>query len=317
MKVLVVGTSNSLLSGGWYDGFCAELPSGYEVSRIALGGAPFTQFFSTLSDIEKSQADHIILECSANDESYPTHVGSEIFFDRLYFMLLSSLRSFAPVTVLRIPPLKTLDTMPPLVTRQLDLCHQTGCGIFDAALRIRNLRNDNVPLYIDKHHPNIPVANQVGREFAVWLKMHFDGAPAPSELRNYTSSVRVITFDRPDLADSRIENSLIQEDFKILAPGSVVRLAQTEFILGFFVNSGETRGVLRLHGPKDTKDLFCYYMDPSNQNVKRFVPLPNGMYIQKLSSHFAHQAVSLALHTDMFHIEHKIALGQIVAIRLV
>lgn len=316
MKILVVGTSNTLVKGGWYDGFQEALDGRHEVKRIALGGAPFSQFLSLINDMASEAPDHIVVECAANDESYPTHVGNEIFFDRLYYMFLSSLSSFAGVSVLRIPPNATVATGSPVARRQAEICQQIGCSFYDAAEEILELGNQAESPYRDKHHPQTRIAHRIGQTFGGWLQKNLTVSRPSPTFRNYSDCVIEVLIDRSDYPISRIETSLVTEDFIILKPGTIINLSRTEFIIGFFVNSGETRGILRLDGSVQKRDLFCYFMESSNQNVKRYIPVSNGLHARRVSSLFAHQAADIALHCDLFHFPQQVALGKLVTIRM-
>ncbi|GEM_PF-6507400 len=316
MKILVIGTSNTLVRGGWYDGFTEELRSSHDVQRIALGGAPFSQFLSLLNDIEKADAHHIVVECAANDESYAAQVGSEIFFDRLYYMFLSSLRSLAAVTVLRIPPQVTVETGSPVARRQIEICRQLDCLFYDAADEILELGRESGSPFRDKHHPQTVIARAIGQSFGSWLNQRLSGVRPSTALRNYASCITEVSIESSVYPKAPINTALVKEEFFVLKPGVAINLPQTEFIIGFFLNSGETRGVIRLDGPVSKRDLFCYFMEPSNKNVKRYVPVANGLYVRRLFSLFAHQATELALHCDLFHFQQQIALGKLVSIRM-
>lgn len=312
MKILVIGTSNTIVRGGWFDGFISEI--GAEVERIALGGAPFVQFFSVLREVSEARPDHIILECAANDESYAQHIGSDIFVDRLYFMLLSSLRAIAPTTILRIPPESTLHNEPNIFKRQKSICHQLGCDVYNAATTIIEASN-NTCSYRDKHHPKTEIAYDLGRRFCNYLLPSLKSPrKGPSNVVSFLDSVTDITIPRANLDTTNIETSLLKEEFALLTPGSTARLQNGVFALGFYINSGRSTGVLRLEGPSDSKDIFCYYTSPSNKNVKRFVPIRNGMNLRQISCVYAHNSVAISLHTDLFLIPQEVSLGTILCL---
>lgn len=316
MKILVVGTSNTLVKGGWYDGLLDVVAGSHEVQRIALGGAPFSQFLSLLGEIESKAPDHVIVECAANDESYAMHVGSDIFFDRLYFMFLSSLRSFAAVTVFRIPPQGTVETGCAVARRQAGICRQLDCEFYDSAAEILDLGKATGVPFRDKHHPQTEIARHIGQTFGDWLKGSLQAGRPSKGCQNFSTCANEFSIERSDFQTARIETALVSEDFAILKPGTTIRLPRNEFILGFFVNAGETRGVLRLDNSVQKRDIFCYFMEPSNKNVKRYVPVSNGLHVRRLSSLFAHQAADIALHTDLFHFSQQIALGKLVTISM-
>lgn len=312
MPILIVGTSNSMVRGGWYDAFTESQAD--SVKRISLGGAPFTQFLSRLSDIQEIQPDHIILECSANDESYPQFIGNDMFFDKLFHIFLSSLRSIAPVTVLRIPPLATLSKLSHVARRQKVICEQLGCTFYDAAPDIIQLAGNRSP-YRDKHHPVTDIAHAFGKQFSeVFLNIEASPPIAPDKLLNYTSAIGDINLPSLGCATNEIKTSLLHETFVVLEPNKSIKLPKNIFALGFFINSGETSGILRISGPIERRELFCFYMDPSNKNVKRFIPLTNGMQVREVSCIWAHKAIDFALHTDLFHFPQKVSLGKILYI---
>ncbi len=308
MSILVIGTSNTLVRGGWYDGFRDAIDE--ETRRIALGGAPFTQFLASLKKAREMAPDHVIVECSPNDEAYAAHVGSELFFDRLYYMLLSSLRSFAGVTILRIPPENHLGGLSPVALRQQFISRDLGCSYHDAAPDILELAGQPGAAYRDKYHPTTEIANALGRRMAERLAGR---APdRPGECVNFEACFEEIRLQMPDARMTRIETSLLEEDFLVIEPNRNVSLGETRYVLGFFVDAGETAGVARLQSANDKRDIFCFYTDRSNRNIKRFVPLKNGMHMRSLACVHPHRAIDVSLQTDIFYIRQKLAVGGLI-----
>ena len=179
-KYLVIGTSNSIVKGGWFDGFKEQLE--VEVDRVALGGAPFTQFFSKLPNINFSDYSLVILECSPNDETYAYKVGFSWYFDTLYQNFLAMITQYTKLVILRVPTLQFIAKPSAVWRRQKAIALNLNGKTYDITEVLvgeNAVENDLTLFYRDRDHPLTTDMNNVGKSFAKWLKLSIPDLPTP------------------------------------------------------------------------------------------------------------------------------------------
>jgi hypothetical protein len=98
MKILILGTSNSILVGGWVAGFKQAYPDA-EVQNASIGASPGLQFAYWL-DKSIEAYDLVIFDSIINDEYLLKYIGTKAYQDQLMFEILSTLASRTKLVVL-------------------------------------------------------------------------------------------------------------------------------------------------------------------------------------------------------------------------
>lgn len=312
MRACVIGTSNTIQRGGWFDGFKEAFPG--DVRRIALGGSPFIQFLGLLRDIERSHYDVILFDTAPNDDSFYAAVANEFIFDSCFYKFVSSLMSIAPSAMVYIPTERAYQRGSVVFERQREICEVLGCKVLDLTPLISaHAAELGLPSHRDLQHPSTPIMNAIGK----WIATQ---TPFPQRFRiprDYSDLFENIEVVSGDHQKTVIDSTLIKEEFSVLDAGKTVRLRQSIFSLGFFVDAGHTNGVVRLHGAKGRRDIFCYFDLARNARTKRFVPIPDGFEISAVSVVRHSEAAEFALHSSSgFSAPYRAAFGKFLTYRL-
>jgi hypothetical protein len=306
---LVVGTSNTIVKGGWFDGFSNSTAA--QVDRIALGGAPFTQFFSRLHSVDLTVYDLVVLECSPNDEAYPDNVGFSWYFDTLYHGLLSRILHSTKLIVLRVPGLRNIIQPSDTWLRQKRIAEGLGVPVVDLSSDLLAGCDDRgvVALYRDQYHPLTDLLHQAGVNFAKRLGSIDLSSTLVVQPPFDIYTQRVVSKNSVELS-----NSLISERFELLSLGESFKFTHPGFCIGFFIAAETAWGCLKLHGIDDeVKHLFVLYESDKNANQMKFVPIKNGFYLKALSIIQPYKIVDYSLHSDVpLDGDNKIAFGDFV-----
>ena len=311
-KYLVIGTSNSIVNGGWFDGF--KDTSKVEVDRVALGGAPFTQFFSKLSDINFNNYSLVILECSPNDETYADKIGFSWYFDTLYQNFLAMIVQHTKLIILRVPTLQFIKSPTSVWKRQQAIASNLSIKIYDIteSLISNNIvKNDFSSLYRDRDHPLTNHMYNVGKCFSEWLKVSILTFPLPIKVK---PSFRVYKENVISQSKLHMVNSLINEEFNILSVGQSYKFSKPGVCIGFYIDAGNSWACIKLHGLDDEiRHSFIFFNSDVNRGHMKFVPIKNSFYLKAISITLPYKAVDYALHSNVpLDGENSIAFGEFV-----
>jgi hypothetical protein len=309
-KHLIIGTSNSIVNGGWFDGFKDN--SKTEVDRVALGGAPFTQFFSKISDINFTDYSLVILECTPNDETYADKIGFAWYFDTLYQNFLAMIVQYTKLVILRVPTLQFIESPSAVWERQQTIASNLNVRTYDITeLLVNNNKSDLTSLYRDRDHPLTTNMYNVGKCFSEWLEASILELPSPIEIK---PAFRVYKESVMSKSTSSLVNSLINEKFSILSVGQSHKFSQPGVCIGFYIDAGNSWACLRLHGLDDeVRHSFIFFNPDVNKGHMKFVPIKNSFYLKAISITLPYKAVDYALHANVpLHGENRIAFGDFV-----
>ncbi|EQB31565.1 hypothetical protein [Sphingobium ummariense] len=296
MEILVIGTSNTIVKGGWFDSFTSSV--GMSVTRIALGGAPFLQFMDVSGRVKSNDYRAIVVETSPNDESYPSSVGSAWTFDKLYHDFIVSLNSIAPVFVLRIPPQDKWRSNSPIASRQKHICELAGAHYFDATdVMLQSSREMGAEVYRDKYHPTTPVAARVGAHLSDFIRGS-NFRPRRTARPCIVGSYALRKIDEFGLEAVSFSNSLVSEDFSIIPLGGKVVFDKPIFCLGFWMLSGRTNAMVRFEGPRESRDILCRYRGVPSVGAVQFVPITDGFMAKSISVIKPWESLRFGLHSE-------------------
>lgn len=298
-KYIVIGTSNSIVRGGWFDGFNEF--SNSQVDRVALGGAPFTQFFSRLQSIVFEDYDLVILECSPNDESYSDKIGFSWFFDTLYQAFIAFLTQKCELVVLRVPAQPFLKDQSKVWQRQKKIIENLGAQTYDMSaslITIANAKNMQAnDIYRDKYHPKADLMCEAGKIFSNWVVSSINNDFSKSRIAApFEIFVQKVRSENTAL----ISNNLIEESFEVLTVGESYKFPKPGFCLGFFIAAEYAWSCLALHGlDGSVQHTFVYFEPEKNKGQMKFVPIKNGYYLRAISLVHPYKLIEYPLHSNV------------------
>ena len=89
MRVLILGTSNSLLKRGWVYGLSEALADA-EIHNLSVGMSSYVQFAARMR-IDFSAYDYVFFDSIPNDEALAREIGTDEFYYLLLKRILSTI----------------------------------------------------------------------------------------------------------------------------------------------------------------------------------------------------------------------------------
>ena len=129
MRVLVFGTSNSLLGGGWVSGLSEALGGGL-VDNLSVGMCPSTRF-AAHSDIDIERYDVVFFDSVPNDDVLLNNTLDEAILDDLLGQIFHEISRRAPLIVMGFCFKDSLNAPSAAFQRHRRLCAAAGGHFID------------------------------------------------------------------------------------------------------------------------------------------------------------------------------------------
>ncbi|MGL5874838.1 MAG: hypothetical protein ACRC2R_21150 [Xenococcaceae cyanobacterium] len=302
MSICVVGTSNAILRGGWYDGLASTYSS--SVVRYALGGAPFIQLAQFLHKIREGKFKYVILDTTPNDDTYHSSVGHEWFFQKLYFEFVASIAQTSTLILLQLPTEKYLHTVTNIQKFQASVVNSLG-GYF---LNVGEMINEKSPfrpdiksVHEDNYHIIKNLAYSIGQTLGLTIEKIEPSKSYDGE--DYIKNFEIIYGTSSNNAIERVETSLVQCDFQKIKTYETILFDRERFCLGFLLNSGGCSSYIKLDGSQDTRYISMFYNPQKNRNIVRFQPICHGIWMKRLSAVKPGHIYDVSFQSDLIHLE--------------
>ncbi|WP_410952313.1 hypothetical protein [Pseudomonas sp. S1(2024)] len=291
-NILILGTSNSLLKGGWVDGLREALP-GWNIQNRSIGASPGIQFAASLNT-DFSSFDYVFFDSVPNDEEYQyLNVGySDIEFStQILFDIFSTISAKANLIVLGICNKRFLDRESEVYSLRRYLASACGADFIDVRELFNSFsgffaeRGGSRDLYED--HPSHPLAKHMfflGGLIGACLK----GAPAPVAKGGKCYKSKYLAWDASMVNGSahRVverSNSLLSERFVLLEEGESLSFELGMRCIGLYVNYRGTNAVATLSGQGSVSLDINLFSGIDDRVLKLFVPIPNGIDLTRVS----------------------------------
>lgn len=284
MKILILGTSNSVRRNGWVKGLSDRLVDS-EVSNLSIGASPGLQF-SVFARMDFSVYDYVFFDSLPNDEEYFLKTNSfknYNFYNEIYFEFLSTIASQTKLVIIAIPLLATLHNTTIIYrTREL-LARRLGAQFLCFKHIIENINAfsnsliDN--LYDMDPHPTEFIANFIGSMVAQVLEDEQSKSSLGfmSDNINYSENfiIRNVSEEYAEDKKYEIKNSLFQETFAFLNQDDEIKISEPMTLIGFYINKKNTKSHLKLMSGHETAASISLYRDIDLSSfLKIFIPSP-------------------------------------------
>lgn len=296
MKILVLGSSNSIRSNAWTAGITESIPT-VTFTNLSAGGSPGVQFTSYIN-IDFSEYDFVIFDSLPNDEEYllKRDQYSELkYINNILLELFATISSQSKLIILNIPTRKQLlfsDTQKEekskiAITREF-LANIVGAQIIDVGSILKHfsafLKGNYQNLYENEAHPFPYILKLIGVQIGTLIsssesKKHF--ARSTHSFKEYYFFVPLCELIDTD--EVKLKNTLMDETFYLAKDHKIdlSKYADCQCI-GFYANFSDSRAYLNI--TTDTDQLAIKLTDISTQTkiMKAFVPIPNGFNIVEI-----------------------------------
>ena len=272
-KVLILGTSNSIMREGWTKGFMSACPDNVEVINRSIGGSPGAQFAAWCHQ-DLTIYDHVIFDAVVNDENMMQqgNLGSIIYYKRLLREIMSTIASQTRLTVLGFCNERFSNNRSDMYRYHMTLAQEIGADFHSV---IDFAQKQPGPIFRDGAHIALNHAQAFGRQLASKLG-EFSGAWGQS--RSFANRFRTRHLSTlSQMKPVTRENLFLKQDFVQLTPGKSVPIGGLGNLIGFQIDACDTNGFLVLTADDGTQHVQSLRYDPDMEKLLAFfIPVPNG-----------------------------------------
>ncbi|MFY9995073.1 MAG: glycosyltransferase family 2 protein [Leclercia sp.] len=288
MKVLILGTSNSILKNGWSYGLRDAL-KGHEVVSMSVGASPGIQFAEKMS-MDFTQYDHVFFDSIPNDEEYAFKAkgySSTERNERVMYEIFSTIASQTSLIVLGFTNSWCFDEESTIYASRKELAHQVGAQFIDIRKILTIFLDGNSIESIYEPHPAHPK-----REFSYKI-----GEAIGSALQSFVfnRSVNCVNYKENFIADEVwasyeqakvFSNSLLKMNVIPEKNGFTLKTQESHACLGFYVNSYSTHCNMfysERNGTRHSLRLIYKQNREDGKFLKVFVPLQDSPRISNIT----------------------------------
>lgn len=284
MKVLVLGTSNSILRTGWVRGLRHGLPNA-EIVNKSIGASPGIQF-ACLSGEDITSYDYVLFDSIPNDEEYynwnlskEPNDSKEVFF-RALESIWDNIRAQSQLIFVNIPIKSNFYTKSEVLSHRISYAERESVPFVDTALIINFVLEKFLIKFDDIYkyhpaHPEVSIMNLIGRQLASIL-MTYRCPSIEKHLPEGSIFKKVIINDSDK--GRLYKNSIINEQFSVVEEGYLVKLDDSCIFLGMYINIRNCNCVISFRDKIDREiysiSLYYDYALDENSIVKVFIPCP-------------------------------------------
>lgn len=255
MKIVVIGTSNSVKKNGWLKAFRLDRFND-EIENLSIGAN------SSLLGITRAlqeqdviaAADVVILDFSVNDQNYIDHGFLTESDVALYLNAVLSYLAFLHKRVLLLFfPLQTyMQTIMPIKQIYYQMAEKWSVPIFDMDMAARSLYDLGIAMEILFSDPN-HCSDVLAQIFGIQIARTIDQLESIGMINDHTYELfryqSVSDLDRPLVW---LKNSLLSLEAITLQLHDPLVLRSKGSLEALFVNVGEMGGIVRISNGRDT-----------------------------------------------------------------
>jgi hypothetical protein len=307
VKILVLGTSNSIMSGGWVEGMASVLEAEYE--NRSVGASPCTQFSMFMKE-DLSKYDYVFFDSIPNDESIEENFGSAPYVDDLLFEILSTISAQTNLIVLGFCKKTFLRSGSIYFDRHERIARSVGAQFIDIRKLLRSIADtfelSDWDVYEDEEaHPKARISYIVGQTIGQILSDgdRIPASPDKTAVENYSANFTILDAF-PDFETRSYANRLMHADFHILTEGDRLEFPMAKLV-GLYVNMPSTSCYAVLEGVDGNRSLDMHFrILPDTIFIKHFNPVVDGFECRSLTVSFEPSgAVQPSIYSvsDTFH----------------
>jgi hypothetical protein len=299
MKILILGTSNSLTREGWVGGLREAIPDA-AIENLSVGASSGIHFAQNIN-MDFSKYDIVFLDSIPNDEQHATHkfdgrgYSHEHFVSRLMFETASTIASQTSVIFLGFCLDDGLIEETNEFRSTKNIARAVGAQFLDLKTLILEfgelIIGEGEELYRDPPHPQTAISRFFGNSIGRVLKARWDELdgldfPKFEEPQSFRSNFSIwIAEDNYNITDLVVgENSLFKEGFLAVHPNKDITLSDVGVCIGFTINAYKTSSFVELAGPDEILTLRCFFEHREMGIQRRFIAIPNGMRLSRVSA---------------------------------
>lgn len=277
MKILILGTSNSILKNGWVFGFQQAFPEA-EISNMSIGASPGIQFSTALAT-DFSKYDFVFLDSIPNDQNTIKFIGDISYFEEIIYQIMSTIASQTNLISLGFTLANRLRSNSNIYNHRKHISNILGqqfLDIKDILIKFgKKYNHQDKDLFEHSAHPDWRISQAIGFFLGRMLREKtFRFHRANGEFSAHFQTVNAGECTTSGEVIQRA-NRLISLDLLRLRAGQNVSLPCSELCVGMYINSKNSSGILEIKN-KETSFYKEYYYNKTDGLQMKFVPFLNG-----------------------------------------
>jgi len=277
MKILVLGTSNSILKGGWTRGLIEAAPLDWVIDNKSVGASPLTQFSGWMCK-DLSCYDCVLVDAIPNDENLLQYIGDRAFYDELQNQILSTIAGQTHLITLGFCNQNYREKRSEVFkSYQMAMKRLNGTflNVIEYALKFPE------PVFLDGPHIHPDIAFRYGQELVdVLPNLILRASPS-----THNFSENFIELVVPELSDAETvskKNSLLRDDYARLDVGVGIDLPKQGRVIGFSIDATMSYADICFMGPSGARRIGLRYNMSENGFLAKFVPVPSGWITDRI-----------------------------------
>lgn len=282
MRVLVLGTSNAILKGGYVDGLKAALPH-LEIVNKSIGASPGTQFSCYCVD-NLSEYGCVIFDSVVNDENQFSYIGTDEFLETILFDIMSTISAQSMLFVIGFCNERNFANK----SKQFAIHERCAirCGaVFCDVHEFFKQSHEYGPVFIDQ---GTHLSSDIAFKFGVYLAKKIMYTPMIN-IHPVSIKRKFSVYDASLLCKKSYEkkNSLTKWQFGVLENyGSNINIVDIDrnslssgnnIILGLYIDQFNTNCTVRISSLyTELRDISMRYYLGKNELLVKFVPFKGG-----------------------------------------
>lgn len=287
MKVLILGTSNSILNNGWSFGLKAAL-QGHEITSMCVGASPGIQFADKMS-LDFKVYDYVFFDSIPNDEEYARNARGYVFNEnneKVMEEMYSTISSQTNLIILGFCNRWSFFEESMVYKSRRNIAQAIGCQFVDIKTLLKvHLNENSVNSLYESHqaHPKRELSYDIGEAIGNEILNH--SHQFNHDCHNYSDKFTVQAAH--DLSENviRLENSLLSMDVMEVNQDSFFEINSNHSCLGVYINAYATNCILNYEdeaGLQNGVRLSYNQIHEDGKFLKIFVPFNNAPKISKL-----------------------------------
>lgn len=293
MRILILGTSNSILYPGWSFGLRQALPNA-TIENMSIGASPGIQFNTKLETTIFSEYDFVFFDSIPNDQTYhDEHLTNydkknTILFHKITFEIIKRIASQTKLIVLCIDEQRYYNCNSEFYNNRISFAQNANAYFVNTTLLINEYAKKNginQDIIYDYHpsHPDRGIMHVIGQAIGELL---------PSLIHD---PIVTLTETRPNpfinwwptskYETKQYKNSLVDDIYAILYENQSIKFNKSfaeNTLIGFYINISKTNCVMDLLF--NNKIVFSISLSYPNaeQIVKVFIPIPEALQVTEI-----------------------------------
>ncbi|QFH49772.1 hypothetical protein [Leclercia adecarboxylata] len=288
MKVLILGTSNSILKDGWSFGLKAALKE-HNVVSMSVGASPGIQFADKMS-IDFSAYNYVFFDSIPNDEEYAYKAKGYGFNEKnekVIYEIYSTIASQTNLIVLGFCNKWAFNEESSVYKSRKEIAKKIGCQFVDIKLLLKAfLHGNSVDSLYEKHqaHPKRELSYEIGMAIGNELLKYnhqFNHA-----CNNYSSHFITQSANHLNNKTTTFKNSLLSMDVVDVDINTSLDINTQHSCLGVYINAYNTSCILNYNdsqGISHNVRLTYTQRNEEGKFMKIFVPFNEAPIINHLS----------------------------------